>query len=297
MCWNKTVSAIALGVGLLVNILGILIINDLFFTCISIVFIFVLFMQLAELLSYISYDRRKGGKVLNHNRDLMRYATQLALMANLGQPLIATLALLPYSSARIEFKMFTVFVTFLYGVYICYCASFTMDKYTVISKNMDESLFEKPCRSRLPNYSTPGTWGEFCMKTWAEHGGNRANVWGKRLEYKLSKMLEYFFGDREEDCHSHIVYPWWRQVNPTPYIICLAVAMVFLIRPIGYMIYQVVAIFGVLIVSIIIFNDGEVGSQWCLGVVLLCILNPIMYYILVKRRKGYVAPGCEPTFG
>lgn len=241
---------------------------------------FVLLMQLAEFLSYIAYNRNTH----RMNKSLMSYATQLALMANLGQPLIATLALLPFSPARCELKIFTLFITFLYAIYTCYAASVLMSKYTVISKNMEGDYKSKPCISRLPNYSAYTGWKQSCMRCWENCGGHKANIWGKCLEYNISKFVETCFGKKEEDCHSHIIYPWWRQVNPAPYIICLAITMIALLRPISYMIYQIVAIFGVLLLSVLIFNDGEVGSQWCLGVVFLCILNPVMYYLLVKRK-------------
>ena len=263
MCWNKTVSALALGIGFFSTVIGIIIIQDDFFTSISIIFLFLLVMQLAELLAYIAYDRKNNANA--HNEYLMRYATQLALMGNVGQPLIATLALLPLSTAAIEFKLGALAVATAYAVWICWAASAKMSQYSVISKNMsmEKTYQHEPCRSRCTSASS---------------------YYGKRLEYKISKMVEWFFGEKEEDCHSHMVYPWWKEISPVMYIITLGVAILFLIRPLSYMIYQFVAIFLVLLISIGIFNDGQVGSQWCLGVVSLCIINPIAYYILVKKN-------------
>lgn len=133
----------------------------------------------------------------------------------------------------------------------------------------------KPCRSRYTG----------------------ASYYGKNLEYGISKAIEYCFGNKEEDCHSHMIYPWWRDISPVMYIITLGVIILFVIRPVSYMIYQFVAIFAVLVISCFFFTDGEVGSQWCLGVVALCILNPIFYYLLVKRKGlGYAPDAKAPIF-
>lgn len=267
MCWNKTVSATALGVGFGSVMLGILWIDDPYFTCISIIFLFLLVMQLAELLAYIAKERKNNIDKLHINRYLMRYATQLALLGNIGQPLIATLALLPLSRAGVEMKLAAFAFMVAYGVWFGVMASTRMSSYSVISKNfnMNPDPRAEPCRSTYNPY-----------------------YYGKKLEYTISKYIEYFFGDKQEDCHSHVIYPWWREVSPIMYLVTLGAVIILLIRPLSYMIYTFIAIFGVLILSIFFFNDGEVGSQWCLGVVSLCILNPFFYYFLVKRPgKGY----------
>lgn len=256
MCWNKSVSAVALGVGLGFTVLGIAWVDDVRFTAISIIFIFLLVMQLAELLAYIAKD--------NKDDWLMKYATQLALMGNIGQPMVAVMALIPFSTAPCYMKITALLFDVAYAVWACWSVSVQMDSYKVISKNIENHRVE-PCRANYPDG----------MDGW--------NYYGHQLETQITRL----FGAKEEDCHSHIIYPWWRQANPTMYIITLAAAMIFLLRPLSYMIYQFITIFGVLIFTCIFFKHGEVGSQWCLFVVSLCILNPIMWKILVKDKVKF----------
>ena len=261
MCWNKTISAVTLGVGFGAVMLGILWIRDRWFTFYSITFLYLLMMQLAELIAYIAKDAQSS--------DAMHYATQLALLANITQPLIAGLVLLPLTQASDWSIYLCLAILTAYSIWLCVMASTTMDKYTVISKNMSIDPRSEPC---FGSAAYPGTMAYY----------------GKRLEYRISKRFESFFGPKEEDCHSHIIYPWWRQISPVPYLVALGAVIVLLIRPISFAIYTFVMIFGVLLFSVLVFNDGEVGSQWCFFVVTLCIINPFAYWLLVGRGRAKI---------
>lgn len=277
MCWNTTASSLTLGIGFFSVLTGIYIINDKWFTYYSLTFLYLLLMQLAELIAYISK------KYTNQRAPFsMRYATQLALLANVTQPLYAGLVLIaaafstPEKTPNRYLMYLCLAVLTAYSIWLCVMASTTMDKYVAISKGSKWDPKSEPCYSTTffnPGYKIFG------------HDGLCA-YYGKRLEYKISKGLEFFFGAKQEDCHSHVIYPWWRQINPAFYIVALASAIVLLIRPFSFMIYTAASIFGILILSCIFFNDGEVGSQWCFFTVILTILNPIFYWLLVKRKQS-----------
>lgn len=253
MCWNKTVSCITLGVGFAANLIGIAVIDDQWFTYFSFLFFYLLLMQLAELIAYVAKDKS--------SQLAMNYATQLAFLANISQPLVSGMLLI--SAQRFLPKqndatnLIALGVMALYAGWLCWTST-RLPNYRYISKNLDinKDRRSEPCYAR-----------------------DLSSV-GKIIEWNISKTMEYWFGDREEDCHSHLVYPWWEDMSPVPFLICLATVIILLVKPVGFAIYVFVSIFGVLLLSILLFNDGQTGSQWCFGVVFLCLINPVAYWLL-----------------
>lgn len=280
MCFNMNVSVVTLCIGFIANIIGIIVINDPFFTSVSIVFLFLLIMELAEALGWHAHET-PGNSKSKHNKNLMRYSTQLALMANVAQPLVAVMALIPYSSADIHLKAAAVMAAVAYAVWLCYQASHNMSQYVAISKDMekDYTLPPDPCRANASR-------------------SDRMRSWGEQLEYRISKCLEYVFGEKNQDCYQHVIFPWWQEISSAPYTALLVIAIVFLVRPMSYMIYTFSSIAITLGISVAFFKDGAQGSLWCWFTSFLCILNPIAYYLLVKRKgKGVSSNSPDPIFG
>lgn len=269
MCWNFTVSTITTSVGFLSNTLGIFLINDPFYTCYAILFYFLLWMELGEALGWGAYESR-GNSASRWNKSQMRFATMLCLMANLGQPLMAVLALLPFSSAHDILKWSAVIVAGIYSWYTCWAASNQMDRYVSISKDMQSDYKSEP---------------KVCMKedSWLKHTG----YIGMEIEWYMNKAMTALFGESDQDCHSHVVFPWWKQVSPVMYLFALFFTIVTLVRPLSFMVYSFSSIGLTLLISLIFFKNGETGSLWCWFTSLLCVINPIAYYYLVKKKgKG-----------
>lgn len=248
MCFNEEASWVSLGLTTGFNVISMYYINDYRYVAIALLWQWVIVMQLAEGLAYRGREMK--------NKWLSTFAAQLALMANISQPLMALLFLTISNGNNVHRYLLYIayIVSILYSVYICVSLS-GQQTYLYLNKECDL---------------------EYCRA--CETGECHSNF----IENWINIKIESIFGDEKEEC-GHFVYTWWKDMkwNAVPYLLCLAVVLICLLKPLEYMIYQVALIYILLGISMLYFKTG-VGSVWCFFASFTPILNTIAWKILVK---------------
>lgn len=250
MCFNEEASWISLGVTTAVNVISMIIIRDPRYLMVALLWQWVILMQLSEGLAY----RGRTTK----NKWLNAFSAQMAMIANISQPLILAILGIMCNGNDISqwCLLLAVAATIFYSIYLV-VVMWKAPSYLVLRKSCDT----QDC-------------------SMCERGECHSNY----IEEAINGFMQYFFHEEEgeEDC-GHFFYQWWEDMawNAGPYIVALGILILCLIRPISYMIYQFIIIFALLLVSCIWFKTG-VGSVWCFFASFTPILNAIMWKILVK---------------
>lgn len=108
MCWSETVSWTTLAIGTLFNIVAMISIPDPTFIAISIIWQWILLMQLFDALGW----HGECGSTVN------KVGTYGAMIANLTQPLIVLVMLLTVSKVSVAFKCIAIGLFLIYAGYM-----------------------------------------------------------------------------------------------------------------------------------------------------------------------------------
>lgn len=250
MCFNEEASWISLGCTTTVNVISMILIRDSRYLMIALLWQWIIIMQLAEGLAY-------RGRATN-NKWLNSFSCQMALLANVSQPLMLSVLGFLCSGKDIgkNYLAMAFIVTILYSAYLI-VVFWKAPAYLCLKKSCDTT----ECAS--------------CIA-----GECHSNA----LENVINDWMSAFFHEEEgeEDC-GHFFYQWWEDMawGPFPYLVGFAILIICLMRPFSYMIYQLIVIYALFTVSCIWFKTG-VGSVWCFFASFTPLLNAIMWKILVK---------------
>jgi len=113
MCWDKRTSVITFVLGTAVNIFNIFYFRTTVITLLSIIWEWVLLMQVFEAIAWDSQPRDSSGECSKQNK----LAANGALIANVTQPILIALLLVSFSPAPVQNKV--IAMTAIFG-YICW---------------------------------------------------------------------------------------------------------------------------------------------------------------------------------
>lgn len=214
------------------------------------------FVILMQMFEGLAYRARK-----NNDKSLSKFAVRGAMGANLSQP-IASYAFLALTSRATPLSTsLGMLVTIAYAAFM----------FTQIP--------------RIPTYNR--------MRKAKEPPEDSIAY---KIECAITECIERIFGKPEGDRCGHFYYAYWDEIwgNATTYIIALFLVILFTLRPISYMIYQLIMIYGLLIISAVWFGTGT-ASVWCLYAAFTPVVNGIAWYLLRDIRFPFEKKGFWAT--
>ncbi len=134
MCWDKQTSIITFVLGTAVNIFNIFYFRTTVITLLSIIWEWILLMQLFEA---IAWDSQPGpGGSSNNCSKQNKLAANGALIANVTQPILLALALIAFTPVPLQNKVIAMTAIFAYICWLVYAMNQTQP-FTCLKKGED----------------------------------------------------------------------------------------------------------------------------------------------------------------